>query len=60
MNGLPERIETQIEKIVTSEGLELVHVEARIDAANSRVQLWIMPTNEELIVARQSRDCIAQ
>jgi len=33
--------------------------EARIDAANSRVQLWIMPTNEELIVARQTRDCIA-
>jgi acetate kinase len=32
--------------------------EARIDAANSRVQLWIMPTNEELIVARQSRDCL--
>ena len=33
--------------------------EARIDAANSRVQLWIMPTNEELIVARQSRDLLA-
>jgi acetate kinase len=32
--------------------------EARIDAPNSRVQLWIMPTNEELIVARQTRDCI--
>ena len=32
--------------------------EARIDAPNSRVQLWIMPTNEELIVARQARDCI--
>src|ERR1019366_1844658 len=32
--------------------------EARIDAPNSRVQLWIMPTNEELIVARQSRDCL--
>ena len=32
--------------------------EARIDAANSRVRLWIMPTNEELIVARQSRDCL--
>ena len=29
MSGLPERIETQIEKIVTSEGLELVHVEYR-------------------------------
>jgi acetate kinase len=27
--------------------------EARIDAPNSRVQVWIMPTNEELIVARQ-------
>jgi acetate kinase len=32
--------------------------EARIDASDSRVQLWIMPTNEELIVARQSRDCL--
>jgi acetate kinase len=32
--------------------------EARIDASNSRVQLWIMPTNEELIVARQSRDLL--
>jgi acetate kinase len=32
--------------------------ETRIDAATSRVQLWIMPTNEELIVARQTRDCL--
>ena len=32
--------------------------EARIDAVNSRVQVWIMPTNEELIVARQTRDCL--
>ena len=32
--------------------------EARIDAAASRVQLWIMPTNEELVVARQSRDLL--
>ncbi len=32
--------------------------EARIDGLGSRVQLWIMPTNEELIVARQSRDCL--
>jgi acetate kinase len=29
--------------------------EARIDAAESRLQLWIMPTNEELIVARHAR-----
>jgi acetate kinase len=30
--------------------------EMPIHAATSRVQLWIMPTNEELIVARQARD----
>jgi acetate kinase len=30
--------------------------EMPIHAANSRVQIWIMPTNEELIVARQARD----
>jgi acetate kinase len=29
--------------------------EMAFHAANSRVQLWIMPTNEELIVARQTR-----
>src|SRR5262245_13529754 len=32
--------------------------EMRFDAPGSRVQLWIMPTNEELIVARQSRDLL--
>ncbi|HKD35293.1 MAG TPA: acetate/propionate family kinase [Pirellulales bacterium] len=29
--------------------------EARIDAASSHAQIWIMPTNEELIVARQTK-----
>ena len=29
MSGLPERVEQQIEKIVSAEGLELVHVEYR-------------------------------
>jgi len=29
MNGLPERVEQQIEKIVGSEGLELVHIDYR-------------------------------
>jgi acetate kinase len=29
--------------------------EARIDGARSRVQLWTMPTNEELIVARHAK-----
>ena len=29
--------------------------EAAIHAASSRTQLWIMPTNEELVVARQAK-----
>ncbi|HEX5269605.1 MAG TPA: acetate/propionate family kinase [Gemmataceae bacterium] len=33
--------------------------EMRIDAAGSRVQLWTMPTNEELIVARQAKELLA-
>ena len=32
--------------------------EAAIHAADSRVQLWIMPTNEELVVARQSKQLL--
>jgi acetate kinase len=32
--------------------------EAPIHAAASRVQLWIMPTNEELIVARQAKELL--
>jgi acetate kinase len=33
--------------------------EAAIHAPTSRVQLWIMPTNEELIVARQAKALLA-
>jgi len=29
MSGLPEKVETEIEKIVSSEGLELVHIDYR-------------------------------
>jgi acetate kinase len=32
--------------------------EMAIHAHDSRVQIWIMPTNEELIVARQTRDLL--
>lgn len=32
--------------------------ECRIDAAGSGVQLWIVPTNEELIVARQAKQLL--
>jgi len=28
--------------------------EARIDAAESKTQIWVLPTNEELVVARQT------
>lgn len=33
--------------------------EMRISAAASRTQVWTIPTNEELIVARQARDLLA-
>ncbi len=32
--------------------------EAPVHAEGSRVQVWIMPTNEELVVARQARDLL--
>ena len=32
--------------------------ECRISAEGSRTQLWIVPTNEELIVARQTMECL--
>src|SRR5207247_11039966 len=34
--------------------------EAAIHATGSRLQLWIMPTNEELIVARQTMSLLNQ
>jgi acetate kinase len=33
--------------------------EAAIHGANSRVKLWIMPTNEEIIVARQAKELLS-
>jgi acetate kinase len=32
--------------------------EAAIHAANSRTQLWIVPTNEEIVVARQAKELL--
>ena len=29
--------------------------EAKISAPNSRVQIWVTPTNEEIIVGRQTK-----
>ncbi|MFT5526533.1 MAG: acetate kinase, partial [Pirellulaceae bacterium] len=32
--------------------------ECCISADNSRIQVWVVPTNEELIVARQARELL--
>jgi acetate kinase len=34
--------------------------EARVSSPESRVQIWIMPTNEELIVARQCKELLSK
>jgi acetate kinase len=33
-------------------------VERRVSAAGSRVQVWTVPTNEEIVVARQSKEAL--
>ena len=33
--------------------------ECKVSASTSRVQVWTVPTNEEIVVARQSRDLLA-
>lgn len=33
--------------------------ETKISSDRSRVQIWVIPTNEELIVARQTRDAVS-
>ncbi len=45
-------IELDQEKNQTARG------EARIETDRSRVQIWTMPTNEELIVARQAKELL--
>jgi acetate kinase len=32
--------------------------ECPIHAAGNRVQIWVMPTNEEIVVARQVRELL--
>jgi acetate kinase len=34
--------------------------EAKISAESSKVQVWVVPTNEEIVVARQSAEAIAK
>ncbi len=35
-----------------------VQGEARISATESRTQIWVVPTNEEIVVARETRDVL--
>lgn len=45
--------------IVLDEGLNQgARGEARISAANSTTQIWVVPTNEEIVVARQAAKAI--
>ena len=44
--------------VVDAEANKAVHGESTFHASDSRVQLWVIPTNEELIVARQSVDVL--
>lgn len=39
---------------------EQVDGETRISADNSNVEIWVVPTNEEIVVARQSAELISQ
>jgi len=39
--------------VLDEEANQAVEGEARIDAASSRVEIWVVPTNEEIIVARE-------
>jgi acetate kinase len=45
--------------VLDSQANRTARGEGRIDASSSRVQLWIMPTNEELIVARHAKTLLA-
>ncbi len=38
---------------------ELAHPEAIISTDESHIQIWVVPTNEEIVVARQTREAIS-
>jgi acetate kinase len=38
---------------------EVHSVEAPIHTADSKTQIWVIPTNEELVVARQVKECLS-
>ena len=44
--------------VIDPEANEAVHGESTFHAADSRIELWVIPTNEEIIVARQCVDVL--
>lgn len=44
--------------VIDEDANKVVSGESTFHASSSRVQLWVIPTNEELIVARQSVDVL--
>ncbi len=44
--------------VLDGEANQSVRGEAKISAANSRAEIWVAPTNEEIIVARQTRAAV--
>jgi acetate kinase len=51
-NAIDLGIQLDLEKNAQGKG------EYRIDAPGSRVQLWVIPTNEEIVVARQTMNVV--
>lgn len=45
-------------KLDSQKNLDLNHKEGEISSADSKVKVWIVPTNEELLIARDTKDII--
>jgi acetate kinase len=57
-SGLRAEIVAGLEElgiVLDTDANRAVRGEARVSAAESRVQIWLVPTNEELVVARQAK-----
>ena len=59
MRNYPEWVVAYWAGIVLDESLnQSAKGEARISAGNSRTQIWVLPTNEEIVVARQAVEAV--
>jgi len=46
--------------VLDQEANQNAHGEKSIQASNSRVQIWIVPANEEIVVARQAKELLSR